>query len=123
MTFNNRAYDVLKWIALIVLPAVSFFVTTLGDIWEWDNAGKVAATVLAFSFLLGTSLQISNSKHKKEEVFGGYLESPGRDDDTGIPDMKLTVTTDPNKLVAAKYVKLKVGQAPPPPKVADVVEE
>ena len=31
----NRAYDVLKWVALIVLPAIGVLVQTLGPVWGW----------------------------------------------------------------------------------------
>lgn len=31
----NRAYDVLKWLALIVLPAIGVLVQTLGPVWGW----------------------------------------------------------------------------------------
>ena len=33
MTFNNKLYNMLKWIALILLPAVSTLIMSLGDIW------------------------------------------------------------------------------------------
>ena len=34
----NRAYDVLKWVALIVLPAIGVLVQTLGPVWGWTWA-------------------------------------------------------------------------------------
>ncbi len=34
----NRVYDVLKWLALIVLPAIGVLVQTLGPVWGWTWA-------------------------------------------------------------------------------------
>ena len=33
MTMNDKTYDVLKWIAMIVLPAVATLYFTLASIW------------------------------------------------------------------------------------------
>lgn len=41
----NRAYDVLKWLALIVLPAIGVLVQTLGPVWGWTWADPAATTI------------------------------------------------------------------------------
>ena len=39
----NRAYDVLKWVALIVLPAIGVLVQTLGPAWMVGELDEEAA--------------------------------------------------------------------------------
>ena len=41
----DRLYDSLKWVAIIVMPALSTFIVGLGGIWSLPYAGQVAATV------------------------------------------------------------------------------
>jgi len=38
---------VLKWVALIVLPAIGVLVQTLGPVWGWTRADPAAATINA----------------------------------------------------------------------------
>ena len=33
----SRVYDVLKWLGLIVLPALAVFVGTVGPAWGWTR--------------------------------------------------------------------------------------
>lgn len=61
---TNKVYDVLKWIAIIVLPAVSTFIVVISRIWGWADLGSlVAQTITAVAVLLGTILGISNYKY------------------------------------------------------------
>ena len=59
----DRLYDILKWVAIIVMPAVSTFIVGLGGIWSLPYAGQVAATVTAVGVLLGAFLGLSSVKY------------------------------------------------------------
>lgn len=62
---NDKVYDVLKWVAIIALPALSTFIVVVGKIWNWgDIAGMVAQTVTAVAGLLGALLGISHIQYK-----------------------------------------------------------
>ena len=66
--FSNKIYDVLKWIAIVALPALSTFIVVLGKIWKWgDIAPMVAQTITAIAVLLGALLGISTIQYNKEE--------------------------------------------------------
>ena len=56
----DRLYDILKWVAIIVMPALSTFIVGLGGIWSLPYAGQVAATVTAVGVLLGAFLGLSS---------------------------------------------------------------
>ena len=64
----NRIFDVLKWIAIVALPALSTFIVVLGKIWNWgDIAPMVAQTITAVAVLLGALLGISTIQYNKED--------------------------------------------------------
>ena len=62
----DRIYDILKWVAIIVMPALSTFIVGLGGIWSLPYAGQVAATVTAIGVLLGAFLGLSSVKYNSK---------------------------------------------------------
>lgn len=63
---NNKLYDILKWIAIVALPALSTFIVVIGKIWNWgDIAPMVAQTITAVAVLLGALLGISTIQYNK----------------------------------------------------------
>ena len=57
---SNKTYDVLKYIAQIVLPAVAVLYTTLSQIWNLPYGEAIPATVMAVDLFLGALLRISS---------------------------------------------------------------
>ncbi|MBR3585510.1 MAG: phage holin [Oscillospiraceae bacterium] len=66
MSFNNKVYNILKWIALILLPAVSTLIMSLGDIWGLDCKEQICLTITAIDTFLGALLAISTAAYKGE---------------------------------------------------------
>lgn len=70
---SNKLYDILKYIALIFVPAICVFITTVGNIWDWQYIDAITGTISAFGVLLGALLQISSinyaKKQEEQEVF------------------------------------------------------
>lgn len=67
MKFKNNTYDILKNIALIILPALATFYGSLGKIWGFPITEQVVLTITAFDTFLGACLGISNINYKKED--------------------------------------------------------
>lgn len=67
MKMNNKVYDALKWVALIVLPALAILYGDLADIWGLPFGGQISATITAVDFFLGVVLGISNIAYNKKE--------------------------------------------------------
>ena len=63
MKFNNKTYDILKDIALYVLPALATFILALGNIWGIPYAEAIVATITAIDTFLGAVLKISTNKY------------------------------------------------------------
>ena len=63
---NNQTYDILKRVALIVIPALATFVNAVGIVWGVPYANEVTATITAFGVLLGSALGISSTNYTPE---------------------------------------------------------
>lgn len=62
---SNKMYDVLKFIALIVLPALGTLYFTLSGIWNFPYGEEVVGTITAVDTFLGALLGISNAAYKR----------------------------------------------------------
>ena len=63
---NNKWYDILKWFAIVALPALSTFIVVISKIWGWADMGSmIAQTITAVAVLLGALLGISHIQYKK----------------------------------------------------------
>lgn len=67
MKMRNETYDVLKFIAQIVLPAVGTLYFALAKIWGLPYGTEIVGTVTAVDTFLGALLGISTSNYNKGE--------------------------------------------------------
>ena len=65
MKMSNKAYDILKYIAQIVLPALGALYFALAEIWHFPFAKEIVGTITAVDAFLGAILQISTNKYNK----------------------------------------------------------
>ena len=63
---SNKVYDVLKWIALVVLPAIAILYSSLAGIWGLPYAEQIPDTITAIDLFLGVLLGISSAQYKKK---------------------------------------------------------
>lgn len=64
----NKVYDLLKWIALVVLPALATLYFALAGIWGFPYGEQVVGTIAAVDTFLGAILGISSINYQKKEV-------------------------------------------------------
>lgn len=65
MKMSNGLYDILKFIAQIVLPAIATFYVTIAGIWGLPLGDEISRTVMAIDTLLGAILMISTANYNK----------------------------------------------------------
>lgn len=65
--FSNRTYDVLKWIAQLLLPALGTLYFALASIWGFPFGDQIVGTITAVDAFLGVILGISSAQYKKIE--------------------------------------------------------
>lgn len=66
MKLNDKAYEILKWIGLICLPALAWFVTEVGADVGIANAETVAKVLNALGTLIGLLIGVSTYNYRKE---------------------------------------------------------
>lgn len=67
MKLSNKAYDILKFIAMVVLPAIGTLYFGLARIWNLPYAEEIVGTITIIDTFLGTILGINSSQYKKRE--------------------------------------------------------
>ena len=63
----DKLYNVLKYVAMIALPALALFVQTLFSIWGIPYGEQISATIVAINALLGACLGISTIGYNKSQ--------------------------------------------------------
>ena len=66
MIFNNKVYDILKWVSTVVLPALATLILAIGQIWNvtaWTV--PIGATIAAVATFMGAILGISSIQYAK----------------------------------------------------------
>lgn len=66
MKLSNKVYDVLKWIAMYLLPALGTLYFALAGIWSFPYGEEVVGTITAVDTFLGVLLGLSNAQYKKQ---------------------------------------------------------
>lgn len=56
----DRVYDILKWVAMVLLYAVATFVGAVGPAWGWPDVNAIVLTLTSLGTLLGAVLGVSS---------------------------------------------------------------
>lgn len=67
MKLSNKTYDVLKWIAIVFLPALTTFYGVIGSTCGIPYTQETLTIMAAFDTFLGTILGISSHNYSKEK--------------------------------------------------------
>ena len=65
MKLSNKVYDILKFIAMVILPAIGTLYFGLARIWNLPYAEEIVGTITIIDTVLGTILGINSSQYKK----------------------------------------------------------
>ncbi len=65
MKLNNNIYDVMKWVAQLLLPALGTLYFALANIWGLPYGEQIVGTITAVDAFLGVILGISTMQYKK----------------------------------------------------------
>lgn len=66
MKLPDKVYNILKWVCLICLPALSTFYGLLADIWNLPYAEQIPRTITAIGLFIGALIGISQISYNKE---------------------------------------------------------
>lgn len=65
MKMTNKTYDILKWIAMYLLPALGTLYFALASIWGVPYGEQIVGTITAIDTFLGVLLGISTEQYNK----------------------------------------------------------
>ena len=65
MIFTDKTYDVLKWIAQYLLPALGTLYAALAGLWGLPYGEQIVGTISAVDVFIGVLLGISSANYKK----------------------------------------------------------
>lgn len=66
LKFNNKVYDILKYVAQIALPALGTLYFALAGIWNLPYGEEILGTITAIDTFLGALLMLSTSQYNKQ---------------------------------------------------------
>ena len=92
---TNKTYDALKYVAIIIIPALATFANAVGIVWGIPHTNDAAMTITAFGVFLGAILGVSSKNYtpethgdlvvtKHDEVYADFAAEPAnlKDGDT-----------------------------------------
>lgn len=65
---SNKVYDVLKWVAQYLLPALGTLYFALAGTWDLPYGEEVVGTITAIDTFLGVVLGISTAQYNKQQA-------------------------------------------------------
>jgi hypothetical protein len=66
MILPDKVYDVVKWIAMVCLPALGTLYFALAGIWGFPYGEQIVGTIMAVDTFLGALLGISSIQYKNQ---------------------------------------------------------
>lgn len=66
MKMSNKVYDILKWVAMIVLPALAILYKALASTWGLPFPEQIPDTIVAIQLFLGTLLGVSSASYNNK---------------------------------------------------------
>lgn len=96
MIMSGKTYDVLKYIAQIVLPGLGTLYFALASIWGLPYGEQIVGTITAVDAFLGVLLGISSAQYYKEgrDTDGTLLIDTKGDEEKWLLQMKPEVNEE-----------------------------
>lgn len=66
MVMNDKLYDILKWIALVALPAIGTLYFALASIWGLPYGEQIVGTITAIDCFIGALIGVSTVQYNKK---------------------------------------------------------
>lgn len=106
LLFENRVYDLVRTVAMVVLPALGTLYFTVAQITGLPFGEQVVGIIVAVDTFLGVILGVARKQYNNSEVaFDGHiLVAP--DEEDGVTDLR--VRLDPDSVATKDEVRVKI---------------
>ena len=114
MIMSNKTYDILKWIAQILLPALGALYFGLAKIWGFPYGEEIVGTFAVLALFFGTLIGISNANYVKRGEFDGEvgIDTSNVDKDRVVLQFNQPLEKLQGKSLVTLNVKDLVGEFP-----------
>lgn len=104
---SNKTYDRLKWVALVLLPALAALYLGLAPLWDLPKQEAVTGTIVLVDTFLGVLLGLTSKQYRQETEGNmvGYLDVADSEDGKKVG---LNFPGDPNNIDQHDKVTFKV---------------
>jgi len=106
---SNKVYDILKWIAQILLPAAGTLYFALAKVWGLPYATEVVGTIAAVDTFLGAVLGISSMNYTGEGTLQIDTSDPEKDIYRLVANGELGELAKKNKVTFTVEPNAKLG--------------
>lgn len=84
---SNKVYDILKWLVMLVLPALSTCISGLFLVWNIPYGEEIAKTIMLLDAFLGACLGLSSLNYNAKSGSDiDILDLNIEDNDTDVPE-------------------------------------
>lgn len=105
MKITNNVYDKLKWVVIIVIPAIITLYSSLASIWGFPYAEQITATLAAINVFLGVIMKISTASYNKTYDGTLHVDTVTNDDS----DKYLFEVDDLDNIANKDHITLKIN--------------
>lgn len=107
--FSDQLYNVLKYFAQIILPALATLYAALGLIWGLPKSEQVVATIVALDTFLGVVLQLAAKSYNESDTkYDGVMELEQTED--GGKRYSLSLNVHPDRLDEKDAILFRVAK-------------
>lgn len=105
---RGKAYDRVKFLAQILLPAIGAFYFSLAGLWGLPAAEQVVGTIVAADAFLGVFLGLSQNAYKtSDERYTGTVHV-GSEQEDGMQNFSIELPLTAEEVTSKKEIVLKV---------------
>lgn len=109
---SEAVYDRMKFVALVLLPALQTLYFTLGAIWDLPSVEQVIGTLASVDTFLGVILGLSTKSYNSSDAkYDGKIVLKELEDGKKLYSLELD--GDPQDLDQKKEVTFKIDSASP----------
>lgn len=74
---SNKVYDVFKWVAIILLPALAKLIESTFSLWDIPYGAQISSQIIYVQVFLGAILCVSNIQYKNKLQLDDPKEKEG----------------------------------------------
>ncbi len=88
---GNKLFDILKWIAMLVLPGLATFYFALSALWGWPYQKEIVGSLVAVNVWLSALLAVSNAQWQSVKI-NSLKYANGEDEMIEFPQTPFGIT-------------------------------